>query len=253
MSDLVTSADVLTLLSSPTLANFRLSLDVYSKSDVDNEILNAPYVGTSGVQAINGNLTVTGLTSVSLAVETITGSAGSNPKINNVEFGAVGEVTGAMSISSGLFIATSSSDPGLVANSLTEIALLLSKTNLTVATGSLAYDSDRNVILFYDGSNYRSSGRTTVSKTADFTVDERIDDKKVFLIDSTTGDVDITLPDPADCIDIEITFKRVDSSVNAVTIIGTVDGAASPTLANQYDYITVISDGSTFHTIGTNF
>lgn len=66
------------------------------------------------------------------------------------------------------------------------------------------------------------------------------------LVDASGGAVTISLPDPtADTTQADVRFvvKKVDSSINAVTVdtVGTptIDGAASKSLASQWDTIAV--------------
>lgn len=58
-----------------------------------------------------------------------------------------------------------------------------------------------------------------------------------------------TLLNPANAGPSPVTIKKTDASANAVTIGGTVDGAASPTLAAQYKSMTIVSDGTSWHKI----
>lgn len=58
--------------------------------------------------------------------------------------------------------------------------------------------------------------------------------------DATTGGFNITLPSTT-TPGYLFTIIKVDSSANAITIIGTVKGIVNPTLTTQYQYMTVIS------------
>jgi hypothetical protein len=51
------------------------------------------------------------------------------------------------------------------------------------------------------------------------------------LVDATSGSISATLPSPSAAQNTAITIKRIDASVNTVTIVGTIDGAVNPTLA----------------------
>jgi hypothetical protein len=65
------------------------------------------------------------------------------------------------------------------------------------------------------------------------------------LVDCTSGAVTITLP--AASVGIQgkkYVIKKIDSTANAVTIAGTVDGTTNPTLANQYASKTMQCDGT---------
>src|SRR3990167_10513515 len=54
----------------------------------------------------------------------------------------------------------------------------------------------------------------------------------------------------------EIFIKRINSGANAVTIevdgAGTIDGEANLVLSNQYDWVTLVSDGANYHVSAGN-
>jgi hypothetical protein len=65
--------------------------------------------------------------------------------------------------------------------------------------------------------------------------------------DATSAAITLTLPPANAHRGKSWTAKKVDSSVNAITIAtaaGTIDGGASVTLSSQWDSVTVTSDGS---------
>jgi hypothetical protein len=66
--------------------------------------------------------------------------------------------------------------------------------------------------------------------------------------DASGGAFTVTLPKAADNKGLVLVIKKVDSSINAVTIDGsgseTIDGAASVALATQYAARTVQSNGT---------
>jgi hypothetical protein len=68
------------------------------------------------------------------------------------------------------------------------------------------------------------------------------EDCRTALVDATAGAVTVTLQPVADCLG-DVIVKKVDASVNAVTIEGdgseTIDGAANQPLAAQYDSLTL--------------
>ena len=71
-------------------------------------------------------------------------------------------------------------------------------------------------------------------------------DADFLLIDASSGAITITLPDPT--LVARIIIKKVDSSVNAVTVATsgseTIDGSASLTLATKNEAYALISDGN---------
>ena len=78
---------------------------------------------------------------------------------------------------------------------------------------------------------------------------------RVILVNATSGAVTITLPVPATFTGTIFNIKKIDSSVNTVTVDsaggnggGLVDGGASITL-NQNDCIQAVSDGTNWYVI----
>ena len=67
------------------------------------------------------------------------------------------------------------------------------------------------------------------------------------LVDANSAAVTVTLPTAASKEGSQIIVKKIDASVNAVTVEGdaaeTIDGAANQSLIAQYDSITIASDG----------
>lgn len=57
----------------------------------------------------------------------------------------------------------------------------------------------------------------------------------------------ITVTPPTNTAGTRFTVKKTDSSANAVTISGTVDGTANPTLAYQWQSIELIGDGTNWY------
>jgi hypothetical protein len=81
-------------------------------------------------------------------------------------------------------------------------------------------------------------------------------DDDVILCDASGGAFSVTLPAVAGSTGHVYTIKKTDVSANAVTIDGdaseTIDGATTLALSAQYDFATIICDGSEWHVIGTN-
>jgi len=70
----------------------------------------------------------------------------------------------------------------------------------------------------------------------------------IIVADATDGAITVTLPKASDQIAKVFVIKKIDASVNAVTIDGdgteTIDGAATLALLNQFDAVTIASDGT---------
>lgn len=94
-----------------------------------------------------------------------------------------------------------------------------------------------------------------LSKTAAYTV--TISDlTKIIACDASSGAFTVTLLAAADAGDgAEITIKKTDSSVNAVTVDGdsseTIDGQTTYVLNRRYDAISLRSDASNWHVLST--
>ena len=76
----------------------------------------------------------------------------------------------------------------------------------------------------------------------------------VIFADATAGIFTLTLPKVTDDVPDRYVIKKIDSSGNAVTVDGdgseTIDGAASISLATQYDSATLITDGASWFVVG---
>jgi len=75
----------------------------------------------------------------------------------------------------------------------------------------------------------------------------------VVLCNATDGAFTVTLPASSGNTGLIYKIKKIDSSVNAVTIDGndaeTIDGATTYALSSQYDFVTIVCDGSNWHII----
>lgn len=73
-----------------------------------------------------------------------------------------------------------------------------------------------------------------------------------YSMDATGGAKTVTLPTASQFPGLEVTVLKTDVSANAVTVVGTINGAANYGLAAQYKYVTVISNGTDWHVINKN-
>lgn len=99
---------------------------------------------------------------------------------------------------------------------------------------------------------------TTIStKTADYTM---VASDSTILVNATGAMVTITLPTAASVfkngIGQRFSIKKVDSSTNAVTVKASgselIDGMNTSANANQYDCVTVQSNGTAYYVISRN-
>tara|TARA_Y100000310_G_C20687045_1_gene819707 strand:+ start:1608 stop:2663 length:1056 start_codon:yes stop_codon:yes gene_type:complete len=98
---------------------------------------------------------------------------------------------------------------------------------------------------------------STSAKTGAYTV-LSTENGVLFLGNATSGAFTFTLLAAATAGDgFRVSFKKTDASANALTIDGnaseTIDGATTVTIDNRYDEITVVCDGSNWHTVADHF
>lgn len=90
----------------------------------------------------------------------------------------------------------------------------------------------------------------SATKTGNYTV-LAADMNKRLLGDASGGAFNITLPTLAAADDgWSIWIIKSDSSTNALTIVGTVNGAANPTISKQYQGQFVLWSGTAWYTVG---
>lgn len=71
------------------------------------------------------------------------------------------------------------------------------------------------------------------------------------LYDATHGPITVTLRQPDQVQNLRLILKKIDSSGNAVTINGAIDGVSSYSLTTQYQAVTIQSDGFHFYILAT--
>ena len=93
-----------------------------------------------------------------------------------------------------------------------------------------------------------TGGIQILAKNVDYTIAAGVD---VVLVDASGGNRVITLPAVALSNKRVIRIKKTDSSANLVTVDGnasdTIDGALTKILGFQYQALTLICDGVTWH------
>ena len=92
--------------------------------------------------------------------------------------------------------------------------------------------------------NYVLSQVKIKTTTAAYTIEADI---FYIRVDATSGAITVTLPVATNCGGRQVAIKKIDSSVNSVTIArastDTIEGSASMALASQWDKQTLISNG----------
>jgi hypothetical protein len=93
------------------------------------------------------------------------------------------------------------------------------------------------------------AGRNMVAKTANFTV-AADDGSRTFLCDATSGAITATMPSAATAQDgFEVSFLKVDTSTNGLTIAGTINGGTNLQIAAQWQRVTIRCNGSAFYVV----
>lgn len=70
------------------------------------------------------------------------------------------------------------------------------------------------------------------------------------LCNPAAGAISYTLLDPARALNGVVTIKQITSNAHAVTLVGTIDGSASPVLGGINKSVTIQSDGVAWWKIG---
>lgn len=114
----------------------------------------------------------------------------------------------------------------------------------THVAGAILYINDEFKLAYNDGSKWRRLGFKERSRT---TTTNAVD-RDVIFCDATGGAFDVDLPDASVSAGVQIIVKKTDASGAAITIdpggSDTIDGAASASLASQYDVIWIVCDGN---------
>jgi len=112
----------------------------------------------------------------------------------------------------------------------------------------LAVDTDKNRLVYSTSTEWRDiemRRRVVVTKTSTYTA---TDDDDVILCDATSGVFTIDLPTAVGRSGKSYVIKKIDSTANAITVDGdsgeTIDGATTSSLSSQWDYLTIVSDGT---------
>jgi len=85
-----------------------------------------------------------------------------------------------------------------------------------------------------------------LTKTSDYTASGG----DCVLVDASSGNVTITLPEPSKATQVNV--KKIDSSTNIVTVVpngGSIDGETSKEISTQYESYLFISDGSNWYIV----
>lgn len=183
------------------------------------------------------------------------GNIGLTGQIINIGASAASSLTASSGTQTGLGI-----DPAIVQSSTAGYTMLLvNPTETTTGTGTkLLADFQVGGVSLASVSNLgvmaaKNYATTLVTRTTATSLG--LASAGVNPCDATTAAFTITLPNANVQTGISYTIKKVDSSANAVTVAssgGTIDGAATYSLAAQYKYVRVVSNGTNWFIVGSN-
>lgn len=185
------------------------------RNDVNLLLFGASGIGTSGVGVIAHKLGTAPTTNITDTNQEFVGDivAGNAAKQFKTENGTVLKIYQESAVSTSQGMATALGNQGFLATS-------------TIAAEKLGI---RNITL------------TDTIALTDYTI----------TADATAGAITVNLPTAASASGYIFNIKKIDISVNAVTIDGngaeTIDGSTTQTLLIQYESITIQSSGTTWH------
>jgi hypothetical protein len=84
----------------------------------------------------------------------------------------------------------------------------------------------------------------TKTKTSAYTV---LPTDEIIICNATSGSFNITLPTAASSFGRKFFFKKIDTSSNLVTLLGTIESDVNITLGPGIDDVTIFSNGSNFY------
>jgi hypothetical protein len=202
--------------------------------------LFAPGAVTVAAMNINDNLTFNENQAFDFRVENVT--TGTLPVPGNVGRVVYNTTTGQFLIDNGTAfvpVASAGAVTGVYSDSnpvLTGTIQLISGTNITLSQVGQA--------ITINSVGVGSNSITTVTTT--YTANTF----NIIQADATTGPFTVTLPIAASSTGKEYTLKKIDSSMNAVTIHGNgaeiIDGSNTQLLNTQWSSLTVISNGTSW-------
>jgi len=116
------------------------------------------------------------------------------------------------------------------------------------------FDSDNPIKIGHSSLVVGTSGDISLNGSVSFAVKSvtanytATASDRVILCDATSNSITVSLPSASGITGRVYTIKRIDGSTNTVTIdpngSETIDGASTYSLGSQWDFVTIVSDGS---------
>jgi hypothetical protein len=94
------------------------------------------------------------------------------------------------------------------------------------------------------------SGKVNVTKAGAVSTTGTVGTYQTELLNANAGALTRTLPDATLSENLIFCFKKVDSSANAVTIAGAIEGLTSIELTSQYERVILQASGGVWYIIG---
>lgn len=88
--------------------------------------------------------------------------------------------------------------------------------------------------------------------SADMTAVAGVSVEKTYRGSSGAGTVNLTLPTPVGIAGKIFVIIKIDAAIGNINIIGTINDQPNYSLGNQYQYVRVQSNGTTYDVIGNN-
>ena len=218
------------------------------------DIINALTDGTSdfsiGAFTCSGTLTANGAVNLGNATSddiTITGSIASNIPIKTADTYNIGSA--ALGLNA-VYFGDNGNSVGVKADASASADWVWSFPPAAGTKGYVPYDSDGA------GDIQWAPVTHDINAVSDSYTVLDDDGYRHILVTTSTTNRTITLPTAANNTDRMITIKKVDSGSGRVSVDGegaeTIDGQAAITFYSQYDYITVVCDGTSWHVVDQN-
>ncbi len=197
----------------------------------------------AGTFTANGNCT---FGNASVDDITFTGSLASSIPVKTTNGPSIGAAT--LGLNTVYFGNGSNSNTVGIKGGVTSASYTLTAPLAAPATTGMNFISTTAGVL-----SFRYTEKTS-AQTSAFT---GTGDETTILCDATSAAFTVTLPAAASYTGKHYYIKKIDSSVNAVTVDGnaseTIDGSVTTTINTRYECVKIVSDGTNWHLLERNY